>query len=78
MIAVLAAIGLVGYRRYLLSAETAEVITMMNSIRAVEAVYKQETLVYLGCSPNLTTYYPQTAGKPNSQRWRITGVPISA
>src|SRR5690349_449162 len=43
---------------------------MMNSIRAAEAAYKQETLVYLGCSPSLTDYYPQTAGKPDSKRWR--------
>lgn len=70
MIAVLASLAFVGFRKYMSSAETADVITMMSSIRSSEASYKQETLVYLGCSPTLTSYYPQTTSKPDQYRWR--------
>jgi type IV pilus assembly protein PilA len=69
MIGVLASIGLVGYRKYVTSAESSEAITVIQSIRAAEEVYKQETLSYLGCSPSLTAYYPQTTLAPDNKKW---------
>lgn len=69
MVAIIASLALLSYRKYLRSAGTAEAITTMNSIRASEASYKQETLAYLGCSASLTDYYPQTNGLANSKIW---------
>jgi len=69
MVGVLATIAIVSYRKFVSSAETAEAITVIQSIRSAEASHKQETLLYLGCSPNLTAYYPQTTLKPDGNKW---------
>jgi len=80
MIGVLAALALVGYRKYMNSAHSSEAQAVIQGIRAGEESYKAETLTYVGCSGcgaagcapgagSLTTYYPQTTGTPNSSRW---------
>jgi len=63
MIGVLAAIAMVGYRKYMRSAATAEVKTVVQGIRISEEAYRAETLQYLGCSTNLTDWYPGTPGE---------------
>ena len=67
MISVLAAIALVGYRRYINSAQAGEAKTVIQMIRGGEETYKAEMLQYLNVSTTINTYYPNTA--PNDTRW---------
>jgi type IV pilus assembly protein PilA len=67
MIGVLAAIGIVGYRRYVYSAQSSEAKAVIQAIRAGEENFKGEMLVYLNVSASLTDYYPNTT--PNDSRW---------
>lgn len=69
MIGVLAAIGLVGYRRYLNSAQSSEAKAVIGMIRAGEENFKGEMLVYLNVSSSLTDYYPNTT--PNNTKWNF-------
>lgn len=69
MIGVLAAIGVVSYRRYVTSAEGSEAVVMVQAIRGAEEAHKAETLMYLGCSASLTSYYPQTSKQPDGKKW---------
>lgn len=79
MIGVLAAIAIMGYRKFTASAGTAEALAVMQGIRNAEETYKAESLVYMGCSgcgsapctggaTKLDGWYPQTAA-PSSARW---------
>ncbi|MDC0747064.1 type IV pilin protein [Polyangium mundeleinium] len=65
MIGVLAAIGMVGYRRYMRGAAASEVKAVVSGIRIAEEAYKAETFQYLGCSTSLTAWYPDT---PNDKK----------
>lgn len=58
MIGVMAALAVVGYRKYLNAAQASEAKAMIQGIRAGEESYKSEMLVYLSCSQSLTDYYP--------------------
>lgn len=58
MVGVLAALAIVGYRKYLNSAQASEAKAIIQGIRAGEESYKSEMLVYLSCSGSLTDYYP--------------------
>ena len=61
MIGVLAALALVGYRKYMRSASSSEASAMIQGIRAAEEAYKAEMLVYNDVSTSLSTpsaYYP--------------------
>lgn len=58
MVGVLAALGVFGFRRYLRSAGAAEVKAVIQGIRVSEEAIKAETFQYLGCSANLTSWYP--------------------
>jgi type IV pilus assembly protein PilA len=84
MIGVLAAIAIVGYRRYTASAGTAEALAVIQGIRNAEETYKAETLLYLGCSGcggvpcasgggQLDAWFPMT--KPTSAKvgWNNSG-----
>jgi type IV pilus assembly protein PilA len=62
MIGVLAALALVGYKKYMRAASSSEATSMIQGIRGAEEAYKAEMLVYLSCSASLTPgvdYYPQ-------------------
>jgi type IV pilus assembly protein PilA len=61
IIGVLATIGVYGVRKYVLSAKTAEPLEMINSVRAAQESYKDETFGYLHVSA-MTSYFP-FAGK---------------
>lgn len=73
MIGVLAAIGLVGYRRYVHSAQGSEAKAMIQAIRGGEEAYKAEFLQYLGPSgsksSDLKTYYPNTTPNDTRMNW---------
>jgi type IV pilus assembly protein PilA len=58
MIGVLAALAVVGYRKYVHSARTGDARAIVASIRISEESHRAETLSYLSCSSNLQDYYP--------------------
>jgi type IV pilus assembly protein PilA len=69
MIGVLAALAIVGYRKYVSSAGTSEAMAMMQLIRHGETQYKVDAMQFIGCSGcgaggcaqgsgSLTAYYP--------------------
>jgi type IV pilus assembly protein PilA len=60
MIGILSALAMVGYRKYLRAAHTAEPRAMLTGLRAAEEVYKAENLQYLGCSTSADDTYPST------------------
>lgn len=68
MIGVLAALAVVGYRKYLSSAQTGEARAVMQAIRNGEHVYKTEMLTYKSCASTLDDYYPQ-GSTPTSRKW---------
>ncbi|HSN99842.1 MAG TPA: hypothetical protein VLS89_16210, partial [Candidatus Nanopelagicales bacterium] len=79
MVGILAALAMVGYRKYMNSAGSAEALSVIQGIRGAEEAYKAEMLVYLGCSgcglPNgcaqgagsVEAWYPNPA--PNGQKF---------
>ncbi|AKT41051.1 type IV pilin protein [Chondromyces crocatus] len=81
MIGVLAAIALVGYRRYMNSAGSAEARAVMQGIRGSEEAYRAEMLTYLGCSGcasatgcapgggSLTDWYPMNSPGQQKHHW---------
>jgi prepilin-type N-terminal cleavage/methylation domain-containing protein len=75
IIAILSALAVYGVRRYVLVSKTAEPIEIINSVRAAQESYKDETFTYLGTTANLTTYHP---GAPtNGKRdWNGAGVAL--
>jgi type IV pilus assembly protein PilA len=50
IVGILATLGTYGVRKYLLSAKTAEAVSMITQIRAAEEAYRDEMFVYLGLS----------------------------
>src|SRR5262245_41763430 len=77
MVGVLAALAIVGYRKYLHGASSGEARAIMQGIRAGQENYRGETLVYLGCSGcggqpcapgggSLATHYPRAV--PDDQK----------
>ena len=70
MIGVMAALAIVGYRKYLNSAQASEAKAMIQGIRAGEESYKSEMLVYLNVSGTLTNYYPNNPTvTQNDKKW---------
>jgi type IV pilus assembly protein PilA len=65
MVGVLAALALVGYRKYILSAQTSEATAMLQNIRVAQESYKSEALSYLPVSPTLSDTYPRAIGALN-------------
>lgn len=65
MVGVLAALGIVGFRKYIRAAAAAEVKAVIQGIRVSEEAVRAETFQYLSCSANLTDWYP---GAPNNKK----------
>jgi len=65
MIGILAALALVGYRRYLHASHSGEAKEIIGQIHVAEASYRSETLGYLSCSSSLHDWYP---AKPNGKK----------
>lgn len=58
---ILAALAVVGYRKYVDSAKTNEAREVIASIKAGQESYFDETMRYLNISTTIDTYYPSTA-----------------
>ena len=67
MVGVMSALAMVGYRRYLYSAQSSEAKNVIEMIRGAQEAYKSEMLQYLSVSTNINTFYPNTA--PNDVRY---------
>ena len=92
IIAVLSTLAVYGVRKYVLVSKTAEPIEIINSIRAAQEAYKDETFAYLAISPDLATLHPaipagipdskkrswQTGNPANDTPWQQLGVAVSA
>jgi len=65
MIGILSALAMVGYRKYLNSARTADAKAVIGAIRVAEESYRAETLSYLTCSSSMTDWYPAV---PNGKK----------
>jgi len=72
IVGILAALAVVGYKRYINTAASGEALAVISGIRNAEEAYKAETLVYLGCSANLNAYYPQGSTAPNQYKFAWT------
>jgi len=59
MVGVLAALGTVGYKRYISSAKTSEATQMLGTIKSSQEAFKAETFRYFNVSGDLESYYPQ-------------------
>lgn len=75
MIAVLAAIALVGYKRYINQAQAGEAKTVIQMIRGGQETYKAEMLQYLNVSSMINTYYPNPAPNDTRYSWYNNGHP---
>src|SRR5438105_7295340 len=74
MVGVLAALAILGYKKYMNSAHSSEAQSIIQGIRGGQEAYKAETLSYLTCSATGiggATYYPQQSGAPNSAKWNF-------
>ncbi len=86
MIGVLAALAIVGYRRYLISARTGEAKDIIGAIRIAEESFRAETMGYLNCSPTNKWYPAMPDGKKrhwiqthdDSQCWTMLNVNVDA
>jgi type IV pilus assembly protein PilA len=65
IIAVLATLAVVGYRKLILSSHVSEATNMVQNIRVAQEEYHSETQTYANVSPSLTTYYPSPVPKGN-------------
>ena len=81
MIGILSALGMVGYRKYMNSAGSAEAAAVVQGIRGAQEAYRAEMLVYLGCSGcgsaagcapgggSLGSYYPMATPSNARYHW---------
>ena len=85
IVSVLATLAVYGVRKYIFTAKSSEVYTMINAIRAAEEAFRDETFGYLAVSGAEYRLYPQeTPGTVKAHwtnpshsdygRWQILGV----
>ncbi len=72
IIGVLAALAVYGVRRYVTAAATAEPMEIINSVRAAEESYKDETFGYLQVS-TMSSYFPFGTTVPKNQKMSWDG-----
>lgn len=70
MIGVLAALAVVGFKKYMNSTRTADARAIIGAIRIAEESYRAETLTYRSCGDSLTDWYPAT---PNGKKRTWSG-----
>jgi len=75
IISMLAALAILGYRRYIHAAQSSEARVVMGLIRSGEESYRQDTNAYLSCSQNMSEYYPNTSPDDTRRPWERTGDP---
>jgi type IV pilus assembly protein PilA len=84
MVGILSALAVVGYRKYVAAAGSAEAMAMMQLIRHGETQYKSDAYQYLGCSGcgsggcspgagSLSAYYPMATPSHNKYSWEQPG-----
>jgi type IV pilus assembly protein PilA len=69
MVGVMAALALVGYRRYVHAAQGGEAKAVIMAIRGGQETYKAEMLQYLNVSTSITTYYPNQTPDDSRYAW---------
>jgi len=71
MVGVLATLAVYGVRKYIFASKSSEALTMINSIKAAEETYKDETFAYLDVSSGAgyTPLYPSTAPADHKTAW---------
>jgi type IV pilus assembly protein PilA len=74
IVGVLAVIGLVAYRKFILSSKTSEAIYMVGSIRSAEESFRAETLGYLDVG--FAAYYPSDSPGAFKTAWGDTSTPL--
>lgn len=70
VVGILAALAIVYVRKYIHAAYAGEAKSVINGIRAAQAVYLSEHLAYANCSASLTSYYPHDP--PDDKKWSFT------
>ena len=71
IVGVIVTLGVIGVRKYIFSAKTAEATSMIQQIKQEEENWKDETFSYLDVSTNIETVYPQgTLADLGQTRWR--------
>lgn len=78
MIGVLAALALVGYRKYIASAQTSEASAMLNNIRTAQETYKSEAMSYLNVSADLNDLYPRALAALDATKFGWPAPPVAA
>ncbi|WP_437767027.1 type II secretion system protein [Sorangium sp. So ce281] len=73
MVGVLAALAMVGYRRYMNAAGIAEPKAVIQGIRGAQESYKAEMLVYLDVSTTLESWYPAGTLNDRKRGWGGAG-----
>jgi type IV pilus assembly protein PilA len=73
MVGVLAALALVGYRRYMHAAGIAEPKAVIQGIRGAQESYKAEMLEYLYVSTSLNSWYPSATLGDHKTMWGGAG-----
>jgi len=67
MIAVMASVAVLSFRKYVHAAQSSEAKVVMGLIRNGEESYRAEMLNYCSCSSSSTDYYPNA--NPDDSRW---------
>jgi Tfp pilus assembly protein PilE len=73
IVGVLAMIGLVAYRKFVLSSKTSEAIYMVGAIRSAEESFRAETLTYLNVTAGFAKYYPKESPDNYKTAWGAPG-----
>ncbi|APR78450.1 Type IV pilin PilA [Minicystis rosea] len=84
LVGVLATLAIVGYRKYMHSAQGSEAKATIQMIRGAQEAYKAEMLQYLNVSTNLGNWYPKVGndrraawvnpGHDDYSRWQMLAV----
>ncbi len=69
IVGVLAAVGIALLRQHIYSSKTAEVVGMVQSIRAAEERWRAENHGYLDVSTSLSTFYPMSTPGKTKFHW---------
>ncbi len=73
MIGVLSALGIMGYRKFIQSAQSSEAKAVIGLIRGAQEAYKAEMLLYLGPSASMVDYYPNKTPNDSRMTWMQSG-----
>ena len=69
IVGVLAVLGMIGYRRYVTGAHTAEAKYLTGGIRAAQEAFKSEKGVYADVSADTSSFYPAVAPGKFTTEW---------